>query len=960
MGVIAGAVPVMRGRMDVSVGARVRARGLHWDVTSLDRLGSQTLLQLRCVSGDMSGLEWKLLYPVDSVELEYDEIKTDQPGRLNAWRLLHIASLLDQIPTTNVLSATQPGRLEVEPYQLVPMLRALELPRPRLLLADGVGLGKTIQAGLIATELIARRRVHRIAVICPAGGLISQWEQEFRQRFGLSFVTVTDIAALTAERRRLEFGGNPFASLGHCLLSMDFAKQDTVLGELERVTWDLAIIDEAHHCVGNSMGREETQRRRLAEVIARQSDGLLLLTATPHDGYDHHFASLIELLDPSLVDGKGGLIGQTYRRHVIRRLKSHVRDPETGRSLFRNRHIRFVAIKEISDQVKAFHHALAALVIPRLGKPDALAFVSLLKRSVSTISACVSTLRNVLDRYERLSQGEPAALRRERARALRAYRRRGIQLGTLEPEVEADMARLEEEVLAADFFGASDARDALRTLVALGEDAARGDPKLAALKAEIYSIRTRYPQANILVYSEYVDSIEAVVQALATDEEILSITGASHSNDRARAIERFSSNDGLILLSTDSSAEGLNLHQHCFHLIHLDLPYNPNRLEQRNGRIDRYGQQRDPDICYLCLAETFEERVLIRLIYKYERARIHLDEMPDTLGVTASSETEVPLMRGFAERQKSLFAEPEPIIRTLDNAVDAVDSTLWRAVLREIDDAYDGFDRMAVKHGWMSDSGLGADAALLSTAVSALRDGEELHGMTSLCEMADCPIGRADPAVRQGIVRARYDSSDARVSMAHYHENAALFTYIAEMQSSNRVEWSRVLAVRVTATGKAMLVRNTRSWLDLTKEGIFHKPQFDWIHERRSDADEAVRKIAARLAMDVIRKTEQIAGAETAMLTAWLSIRTEEICGTALQITNDLFGMNPNPPKWRLQGNAIDRLAAFVSDASNPVTNRREAEKVLALFADRSERITARALMAKPVIRPLGILLLTP
>ena len=205
----------------------------------------------------------------------------------------------------------EPGRVRIEPYQLVPLMRALELPRPRLLLADGVGLGKTIEAGLIACELIARRRAHRVLVVSPAGPLLTQWAQELRQRFGLRFTAdhrCRFVAGATAKARTRRQSVRRDRALPD---SLDFAKQERVLEELERSAWDLAIIDEAHHCIGagTSTDREDTQRRRLAEVIARRSDGLLLLTATPHDGYDPHFASLIELLDPSLVDGRGGLAG---------------------------------------------------------------------------------------------------------------------------------------------------------------------------------------------------------------------------------------------------------------------------------------------------------------------------------------------------------------------------------------------------------------------------------------------------------------------------------------------------------------------------------------------------------------------------------------------------------------------------------------------------------------------------
>ena len=179
-------------------------------------------------------------------------------------------------------------------------------------------------------------------------------------------------------------------------------------------SWDLAIIDEAHHCVGASAGADsdDTLRRRLAEVMARRCDGLLLLTATPHDGYDAHFASLIELLDPSLVDGRGGLAGLAYRRHVVRRLKSHIRNPMTGEPLFRERQIVPVRIElrgGAARPVQAFHTALAALVAPRLRRAkrsgdyaDALAFIGLLKRSVSTVAACVATLQVVAERYRLL------------------------------------------------------------------------------------------------------------------------------------------------------------------------------------------------------------------------------------------------------------------------------------------------------------------------------------------------------------------------------------------------------------------------------------------------------------------------------------------------------------------------------------------------------------------------------
>ncbi len=739
-----------------AVGSRVSARGLAWDVIEVTPLGAQTLLHLRCVDGDLGGLEWDVLHPVEPVELLRSELRPDAPGPLSAWRLYHQASLLDQVLGPADVLLAEPGRLRFEPYQLVPLMRALELPRPRLLLADGVGLGKTIEAGLIACELIARRRAHRILVIAPAGPLLTQWAQELRQRFGLRFTSVTDAASLHEQRRRLELGGNPFDAIAYCLTSLDFAKQETVLEELERSAWDLAIIDEAHHCISAGSDREDTQRRRLAEVVARRSDGLLLLTATPHDGHDPHFASLLELLDPSLVDGHGGVAGRAYRRHVVRRLKSHLRDPATGAPLFRERRVIPVKVElegAARGTVQQFHQAVAALVAPRLQRAarareyaDALAFISLLKRSVSTIEACVNTLRVVAERYQDASAAEAETLRRERARALRAYRKRLLRFGVLNDSEEADVAELEVQGMAADlqdFASGASTMAALDELIRLGEAAQQVDPKLRALAREIGMIRADNPNANIIIYTEYTDSQLAAVRALrsAGISEVLAISGLTDERERTRLAERFAEHDGMVLISTDTLAEGLNLQRRCCDLIHLDLPYNPNRLEQRNGRIDRYGQERNPQIRYLYLAGTFEERLLLRLIAKHEKARARLDVMPDTLGVTADEETwSSGLVAGFAERQGGLFDDEPSPIRMLDRAAQEANAAAYRDLLREIDRAFHEFDCSAVRHGWLADQGINAGAAQVASALAARRRGSNALGRIDLPQFVAAAI----------------------------------------------------------------------------------------------------------------------------------------------------------------------------------------------------------------------------
>jgi len=774
-------------------GTRVLARGLAWEVVEAEPAGAQQRLRLRCQQGALRGQEVDLLHPFEPVERLATDLDPRHAGQLRPWLLYHQAFLLEQALGPHALVAAQPGRLEVAPYQLVPVMRALAMPRPRLLLADGVGLGKTIEAGLILAEWIARRRAHRILVVSPAGPLLDQWQREMRVRFGLRFEPLADWGALQEVRRGLELGANPFDALPLCLVSIDFVKQEKVLQELERSEWDVVVIDEAHHCahVGASAEREASLRRRLAEVLSRQADALLLLTATPHDGYDPHFASLVELLDPSLVDGRGALRGDRYRRHVVRRLKQHVRDPATGAPLFPDRQVtpRPVPFAPASHpRFAAYQEALLALVAPRLRAAlrtrrygDVLAFIALLKRSVSTAAACRNTLRVVADRFEEISQRTESAQeeRRQRLRTLRALRERIERFGTTSPAEEADLAALEAEDMAAEILAsgadeliqrlgathrelrrhaeqgrrATATHEALRALVGLADAATAEDPKLAAMLAELRAIRAAEPRANVLVYTEYIDSQAALVvqlgEAVARGDlsgEVLALSGDDAEAARTQVFERFTTKDDLILVSTDATAEGLNLHARCHQLLHLELPYNPNRLEQRNGRIDRFGQKHAPQIRYLFLAGTFEERLLARLVAKYERQRALLSFVPNTLGAVAQADSAVAtrLLAGLAEEDGALFQRPASELRFDAEPDDDATTPAYRELLEEVDRAVSGFERAARTSAWLGDVGLFAEERYASEAEAARQEGASAAG-TALLDFVNAALEQESP-----------------------------------------------------------------------------------------------------------------------------------------------------------------------------------------------------------------------
>jgi len=1012
--------------MDLRPGIRVRARGLIWDVIAVETGTPRECLDLRCVEGDMAGLEWQIYVPPDQIEQVDEALDPECPASLSLWQLMHRARVLNALPGATSFVMRVPGRVRVEPYQLVPLMRALDMPRPRLLLADGVGLGKTIQAGLIAAELIARRRAHRILIVTPSGPLLWQWEQETRLRFGLKFTLITNAAELWEVRRAHELGANPFDAVSLCITALDFAKQDHVLEELERTAWDLVIIDEAHHCIGYSqMSHENTWRRRLAEVLARRSDGLLLVTATPHDGHDAHFASLIALLDPSLVDGAGGFVGRDYRRHVIRRLKSHIRDPYTGAPLFRYRHVIHVQVDVDGDEhesVRDFHRALAAFVVPRLrrrkGAEDALAFVSLLKRSVSTISACLETLRVVVERLARQQAGEveTKAARQERVRALRAWRRRATRFGTLDAVDEANQQALEVESMAEALRLEPDSEPA--RLIQLGVAAEAHDPKLSAIALEVRLIRVRHRRANILIYTEYTDSQVAAARALRSAQgiegEVLSIGGQDDDQARATAAQRFAEFDGLILISTDSLADGLNLHRHCFHLIHLDLPYNPNRLEQRNGRIDRYGQQQEPEIRYLYIPGTFEENLLLHLIAKYEKARSSLDVMPDTLGVTAGPDDyQGPLTGGLSEDPGDLFQPDAEVFRTLDRAVGDVNPQTVADLMREIDRAFAAFDLMAVHHGWYAARGFNADLDQINRVEQVRRNADDVEDLADFIGAVieaetDRPaigsdqirlptdwargldglpgfdptasvlhftsdyetwrdtnghlvglLGRAHPLVLRAI---RHGCRlPGAVAVSRCDQLGLLLTFQLAATVAHRDVFREIVAVIASPNRPPA---ECRDWLAFgtqdhgcSIEGVWQRLFSHWAAAARSAAEHLANQIAFQRHTTILADYEASTKQETARSQHWLRVTADQLCGTFVAPTRDLFGEPESGPVWRRQQDPATRLVSFATDRDVSGSKRREANDALDAFRVMQ---AANATPGRIVSRPIGILMLVP
>jgi superfamily II DNA or RNA helicase len=893
-------------------GTEVEVRGLRWEVIHATPMGDQTLIRLRGTGGAFGGSEVDVLTPFEDVRPVVYEIDPTRPTHLANWLVFHQAFLLEQALGPNALLAVSPGRLRIEPYQLVPVSRCLRMPRPRLLLADDVGLGKTIEAGLIITELIARRRANRVLIVTPAGPLLDQWKEEMAQRFGLRLI-VADRAELERIRKGTELGTNPFDHLPLALASMDYLKQDRVLDWLDRSNgYDLVILDEAHHY--NDTGTEEydradaSQRRKLALVVAKAADALLLLSATPHDGHDRSFASLLELLDPSLTDGRGRVREKVYRDFVVRRLKRHVKvtHPTTNRPVdFPERQVQPVPIlidPGHHPNFLAAQRELLAFVAPELRRAmrsrrydDALAYLALLKRSVSTAYALHSTVRKVRDRFQALADqaGEEADARRQRIRTLKAIQRKAAKFGILTPAEEEEREMMEVEDLAQQLNfltreerssrreadQAENLADSLSRVVTLAGRCLDADPKLDALVDCVQAIRKEERNANILIYTEYADSLHKVQERLTAAKfgTVLTLQGSDDEPTRKKTTALFRQGDRVLLVATDAASEGLNLHLRCHHLIHLELPWNPNRLEQRNGRIDRYGQWEVPIVRYLYLRGTFEERVLARLVAKYERQRSKLRFVPNTLGLGQLEMPDENVLEKLLHVVPEMQAEgPAFNFFTQEDQPDDPDV---QALLQEIDASLNRFEATAKSYQWLADEGLHARDLDRHEAESARQAGqragavdltrfvqdavvveggnceetaygfdlrlpdtwrhglEELPGwdpergrmritndLAVLATDKSEPVGflgRAHPLVQRAIERVRHlalgqkEGIDRRVSAAYATDGVAalVFTFLGRQHGRAGREMEQVLGVRVGQDVKPAVLENTADWM---------------------------------------------------------------------------------------------------------------------------------------------------
>ena len=713
----------------------VRVRSRRWLVEDERPIDGLKTLRLACVDDDAQGEIAEVLWDAeidgsvlgDEGWASVANQGTDDPSVFSAYfRTLrwNTATAADR----DLFQAPFRAGIHQDAYQLLPLRKALRLPRVNLLIADDVGAGKTVEAGLVLREMLLRRRIDFVLVAAPAG-MVRQWQEELDAKFGLSF-TIVDREYLATLRRERGYSASPWASGSRFIISHSLLADETYVGGLRDLLGNfrpraLLILDEAHHAAPASGSRYaiDSQFTRAVRGLAERFEHRLFLSATPHNGHSNSFSALLEILDPQRFTRGVPVKPRDLDPVMVRRLKSDLR--YFGET-FPERKVEPIHISGLpndapelvlSRMLTAYGEAVRARTAnlpPKEAGYIRLTFVGLQQRLLSSIAAFAKTLEVHRKGLLKLDKSASTA-------AAEAFVRGGAETEDDPDDSETGEKLIqEEEDQAAEAAGAlaagiSDLTIIDQMLEIARKHAHRPDARIDKLVEWIranMAPASQWNERRLVLFTEYEDTRRWLEKRLAEgldelqpDDRIASFTGSTPSDRREELKRQFNSDpdkDPLrILICTDAAREGINLQMRCYDLIHVDLPWNPARLEQRNGRIDRKLQPSKEVWCrYFVYEQRPEDVVLQALVRKTERIRDQLGSAGQVIGFRLSERLE---REGIWRAQVLAHEIDEEADENLQTTAIAEmdDETLARRArqAKELDDLRDTLERSRVKVG---------------------------------------------------------------------------------------------------------------------------------------------------------------------------------------------------------------------------------------------------------------------
>ena len=674
------------------------------DVVPRNDVGEDTLVRLACLDDDAQGQPLEVLWEreIDARPLSATSWQSvvakgfDNPRWFSAF--LHTVRW-NCVTSTDPKLFQAPYRagIEVKAYQLEPLRKALLMPRVNLFIADDVGLGKTIEAGLILRELLMRQKVRRVVVAAPPS-VVRQWQEEMEQRFGLTFV-VYDRDWVAAQRRERGFTQNPWKTHTRFVISHALLRDEAYAAPLrdwlaeESAGPAMLILDEAHNAAPSSGQKYaiDSKFTKTVSDLAPLFEHRLFLSATPHNGHPNSFAALMALLDPQrfcrgvrVTDKK--LLDQV----MVRRLKQDLRD--VGEDFPRRTvvpvvisglpaHAPELTLSRLLQEYRQAREARLSAASRAALVAGMLVLTSLQKRLLSSHEAFARTLAVHRAAMVKLANATPAT----------AAPRSSAQTSLLRESVGADDERA--ELPEAEVQAEDDAQVAAATAVAgaaLGAELAlldrmseiaeraryQRDAKTERLLAWIEAnlrVNGQWAARRVLIFTEYTDTKRYLEDQLAqvypdAGRRVTTFHGGMGEDRREAVKDAFNADPEKhplrILIATDAAREGINLQNHCADLYHYDVPWNPGRMEQRNGRIDRKLQKAKEVRChYFVLPQRAEDRVLDTLVRKTGTIR---DELGSLTPVVERSLARI-LEEGIRhERAASIASEIDGVDRGED------------------------------------------------------------------------------------------------------------------------------------------------------------------------------------------------------------------------------------------------------------------------------------------------------